>query len=189
MGEPILFSSFFLTVYGEDAKLPSDSLELLRRLEDFEETERKKAEAVIQEKRDQVAEVLTQHLKRETQSGNLEVAIALRSKISELKLADEQAPEMPDEQETLDFIKQLESVTFLIPPGDEFAYRDGILNQKRKNGTQGKYEPTIDAENRTLTWKGFGISGIRTLRIDRRFRTAEFQAEPGASFVEIEIER
>lgn len=80
----IVLLSFAITALAAGEDLPSESKLLLEKLNAFENKEWKKFEGIVSEKTDQVVKVLEAHLERETKSGNLERAIALREKIQEL---------------------------------------------------------------------------------------------------------
>ena len=81
-----LFSMALLTLASAEEKgsLPSDSLDLLAKLQQFETNERTKFETAVLEKRKAVIAVLEKHLDRETKSGNLDGALQLRKAIEGL---------------------------------------------------------------------------------------------------------
>ena len=78
-----LFQAFIASA-DEPKGIPSDSMDLLAKLQQFERAEHEKVDAIIREKRRAVAVVLEQHLVRETRAGNLDAALQLRNAISNL---------------------------------------------------------------------------------------------------------
>ena len=66
------------------AELPSKSRDLLEKLQSFEDAERKRAEALIKEKRDAVVKLLEAQLTDETKKGNLEGAKSIQQSINSL---------------------------------------------------------------------------------------------------------
>ncbi|MEM7014143.1 MAG: hypothetical protein AAF585_22005 [Verrucomicrobiota bacterium] len=67
--------------FAQGAKLPTDSADLLGKLDHFAETERADTEKRIKEKSQAVITILKAHLERETKGGNLEAGIALKREI------------------------------------------------------------------------------------------------------------
>ena len=93
----LLISAHVSSITAQDA-LPSDSADLIVKLESFENQELAKAQKAIAEKKAAVVEVLESHMARETRGGNLDSALALKEKISELSAKDstvEKAPSPP----------------------------------------------------------------------------------------------
>ena len=78
----LLPSLLILSVSAED--LPDEVLDVLAKLKDFESSESKPYHEKIVEKRAAVSKFLEQSLTRETKSGNLESAIAIKAKIESL---------------------------------------------------------------------------------------------------------
>ena len=65
--------------------IPKDSGELLKKLEAYSAELRSETEAKIVQKENEVIDVLQKHLTRETKSGNLQSALALKNMIDTLK--------------------------------------------------------------------------------------------------------
>lgn len=75
-----------LFALGQDSvALPSDTLDLVAKLQEFEAAETAKHEAVVAEKRQAVANALKRHLERETKVGKLEVALAIKNLAQDLE--------------------------------------------------------------------------------------------------------
>ncbi|MDF1657910.1 MAG: hypothetical protein P1U58_09880 [Verrucomicrobiales bacterium] len=70
-----------LSALSAEELLPTDSANLLAKLQNFEEEELAKAREKIGEKTLAVVEVLRSHLDRETRNGNLDAAVALKEQI------------------------------------------------------------------------------------------------------------
>ena len=68
-----------------EAVLPREALDLIAKLQEFEQSERDKFDATVADKRQAVAVALKKYLERETKDGNLETAIALKKLIGELE--------------------------------------------------------------------------------------------------------
>lgn len=83
----LLFLTFFSSTLVGDENIPLDSAILVEKLTSFEAEERAKFVEVLSEKTNEVIEILQSHLERETKSGNLERAIALREEIKRLSKA------------------------------------------------------------------------------------------------------
>lgn len=79
----LLITAHVSTIAAQDP-LPSDSADLIGKLESFEKQEFEKAQKAISEKRAAVAEILKSHMDRETRAGNLEAALTLKEKIASL---------------------------------------------------------------------------------------------------------
>ena len=75
----------FSSVTGQGKGLPIDSLDLISKLQQFENEEKQAVREKISEKRQGVVKVLEQHLSRETKLGNLDSALELRTLIQNLK--------------------------------------------------------------------------------------------------------
>ncbi|MDF1816567.1 MAG: lectin-like protein [Verrucomicrobiales bacterium] len=99
-------SAFFLTIgfLGLQveclvAEIPSSSQQLIKKLNDFEADEKRKLEALLDQKREAVIEILKQHATDESRKGNVDGAIAIREKILELGGTNEEkivmAPKRP----------------------------------------------------------------------------------------------
>ena len=77
-----LLLPFTGVIYADE--LPEDSKDLVEKLEAFKTSEEKKLEAMLLNKQQAVVKILTQHLERETKSGNLDGAVAIRKRIASL---------------------------------------------------------------------------------------------------------
>ncbi len=81
----ITVALFAGTAFGQAEKLPDDSTLLLKKLAEWEVEVQNELKAEIEEKRKSVVTVLEQHMEEATKRGDLDVAIAIRKEIEELK--------------------------------------------------------------------------------------------------------
>lgn len=79
--------------FSQDKNLPFDSLDVLMNLQDFEKAQREIAEKAIANKRELVIKVLRTHLQRETKSGDLDAALAIKKTIESLETEGTSNPE------------------------------------------------------------------------------------------------
>jgi hypothetical protein len=78
----LLHSALILSVSAQD--LPDEVLDMLAKLKEFESSESKLYQEKVAEKRVAVSKFLEQSLTRETKAGNLEIAVAIKAKITAL---------------------------------------------------------------------------------------------------------
>lgn len=74
-----------LPIFAMADDFPRDVAEVISKLERFEAEELDKANKAISDKRSDVADFLETALERETKSGNLDTAVALRKKIEQMR--------------------------------------------------------------------------------------------------------
>jgi len=125
--------------------LPSDANEILGKLKEFEAEEKAKAERAISEKRKAVASYLEEILERETKNGNLESALAIKTKISELtesppteaKDSEPMTTELPKTGRqferwlaTVEFF--VDDIVLLYEDDRIYTYKDGVRNAGHK---------------------------------------------------------
>ena len=83
----ILIIAVFVATPLHGDELPTDSQELIRKLDEYAAATRAKAETEIAKKSEQVVQLLNAHLQREAKSGRLQSALAIQAKIKELNAA------------------------------------------------------------------------------------------------------
>ncbi|NNE55201.1 MAG: hypothetical protein HKN32_04225 [Flavobacteriales bacterium] len=81
----LIFSLVAFPILVVAGEYPRDVVDVLSKLERFEAEELARANKAISDKRNEVADFLETALVRETKSGNLDTAVALKKKIEELR--------------------------------------------------------------------------------------------------------
>lgn len=145
--KPIRNFLFFLTlsiatVHADSENLPSDSKELLTKLELFEEETLEKAQEVIIQKRAAVSKILQSHLDRETRSGNLETALQLKRAIEGLSDPTKQLEQSPGNSEEKTMAEPDEETSlleFLIGPVWSHTEGRDLTFEFKEDGTGDKF--------------------------------------------------
>lgn len=81
-----------LTATADSEKLPPEASDLLGKLSDWEQEEKKLFDAKIQEKREQVAVLLDRILENSTKAGDLDGALAIREALKSLRTGESVEP-------------------------------------------------------------------------------------------------
>lgn len=173
----LTLASLLLIIGGNLAvaqELPSDASEILKKLQQFEVDERTKAETAIREKRKAVAIFLEEILERETKGGNLETAVAIKSKIRELtanpeekseKMVPADGGELPKSKRrfedwlaTVELFEEKKSLVHRIRGGRIRAYKDGQIYGQAP-------EIKIEGTKVSWVWGGDGVT-VHHLEVD-----------------------
>ena len=159
----ILFAFSTSLVAQDKVGLPTDSLDLLAKLQEFEKSERAKVERSIEEKRKIVAEHLREHLNRETKAGHLDVALEIRNAIQLLSNPSVENMESSKEQPTPTQTSPVETLADTEWLRDEEKAKEGesaivkfyktgaTLQVKWKDGSSGSYPFTTDGRELTFS--------------------------------------
>jgi hypothetical protein len=155
IGTGVLWS----TAIGQEKGLPSDSLDLIEKLQQFENEERQTAREKISEKRKAVVEVLEQHLTRETKLANLDSALELRKLIENLKqpiqVSGLTTSAEAKNTTNVDFLRWAESIE--IHEDDGWWEIDGPeIIQHPKGGGERRYKHAIDREKEEVSFVANG---------------------------------
>lgn len=147
------------SVIGQEKGLPNDSLDLVAKLQQFENEESRAVREKISDKRQAVVEVLEQHLSRETKLGNLDSALELRKLIQNLKkpiqVGGMTAAVEAKEANGVDFVRWAESIE--IHEDDGWWEIDGReIVQHIKGGGERRYNHVIDREKEEVSFIASG---------------------------------
>lgn len=93
--KPLILSLVVFPLFAVGNEYPPDVTDVLAKLERFEAQEWDRANKAISEKRSEVADFLETALERETKSGNLDGAVALKKKIAALRMTKESSSGSP----------------------------------------------------------------------------------------------
>ena len=180
---------FPLFAVGDD--YPRDVVDVLSKLERFEAEELNKANEAISAKRSEVAKFLETALERETKSGNLDAALALKKKIEELRksrkaLSASSDSELgPREKANQPFGDWLETVEFHDASG-RWGFTGTKVIQHAKTGETKSFkrigsdrEPRVSFEASGTIFT-FEIDGDKSkgLRKSEKFAPIPFTVKP-----------